>query len=415
MSLFSINLNDPFSDNSGSSSTDSSPNFKLSSQNTSYPNSLLKKPDFSLKRSNCLNSTTQSNNDVSMMSFDTSFMTSPCHNKRKFTNDLNNSFSSNHVFDSPSNNFSVSTPSITSFPRPKNESLNYKLQSTSPCISLNPKKNRMLIKQRTVSSSATPTSDFFSESNDSFAESPSKPLTRAKSQSTSSALDNKNPFLLNSYSTFDSNIDSSIPSFSISNDPIKRIEPSTMSSLIDGKFDHLFDQLVVVDCRFPYEFKGGHINTASNSPSIESLEKQFLSNPPSDKRVVIVFHCEYSIKRAPSMARHLRKRDRELNILSYPNLFYPHIYVLQGGYSNFFVNHSSLCFPQKYVTMDDDNHADDCKQLFNNFERQFKRSKSNVLISTSNDLNMCSPTNYSKKLSRTKSSYQPSFQIPFLN
>ena len=55
-----------------------------------------------------------------------------------------------------------------------------------------------------------------------------------------------------------------------------------------------------------------------------------LQDPP-----IIVAHCEFSQKRGPKLLRYLRKRDREINEEHYPNLIYPHIFLLQGGYSNF--------------------------------------------------------------------------------
>ncbi|OLY84253.1 M-phase inducer phosphatase [Smittium mucronatum] len=405
MSLLTFNQhNDPFSDNSDSNCPDSNSDLERNhSMNVSDP--LIKMPNFPLNRTKCISSTDYFN-DVCSINYGVSFLTSPLQNKRKFTemNSDDSIRSSLSIFGSPCNSLSTPTRSITSFPRPKNEILKPISSVTSPCISLNSRKNRLVVKQRAVSNALPICSDSFSDELDPFLESSApKLITRTKSQSTSFAVQSFNLIDRESISTYDSSIDSAIPCISISNDPIKRINPATMSNLINGKYSNIIDELIIVDCRFPYEFKGGHIAIASNSPSIETLERQFLSNPPTDKKVVVVFHCEYSIKRAPSMARHLRQRDRELNILSYPKLFYPNIYVLQGGYSGFFQSHSQHCYPQKYIPMNDDDHVDDCRLLFKNFERQFKRCKS--VNSLSSDLNLCSPTNYSKKISRTQSAH----------
>lgn len=69
----------------------------------------------------------------------------------------------------------------------------------------------------------------------------------------------------------------------------------------------------------------------------------------SDKRVVIIFHCEFSSERGPRMCRFVRERDRAMN--EYPSLHYPELYILKGGYKEFFQDFkvrappfSSVCF-----------------------------------------------------------------------
>jgi len=41
------------------------------------------------------------------------------------------------------------------------------------------------------------------------------------------------------------------------------------------------------------------------------------------------------------------------NIEKYPLLCYPDIYVLDGGYCQFFNNHSDFCEPKNYIKMED--------------------------------------------------------------
>jgi hypothetical protein len=55
-----------------------------------------------------------------------------------------------------------------------------------------------------------------------------------------------------------------------------------------------------VDCRFPYEYEGGHIAGAVNVNTWDALETYFLESPKQGKTVVI-FHCEYSAHRAPRL------------------------------------------------------------------------------------------------------------------
>ena len=52
-------------------------------------------------------------------------------------------------------------------------------------------------------------------------------------------------------------------------------------------------------------------------------------------------------------ARFLRYKDREMNRDIYPNLFYPEIYVLDGGYSAYFTKNESRREPFDYVSMND--------------------------------------------------------------
>lgn len=67
--------------------------------------------------------------------------------------------------------------------------------------------------------------------------------------------------------------------------------------------------------------------------------EEFLLRTPivpsgADKRVVLIFHCEFSSERGPRMCRFVRKRDRAMN--EYPRLHYPELYILKGGYKEFF-------------------------------------------------------------------------------
>jgi hypothetical protein len=66
---------------------------------------------------------------------------------------------------------------------------------------------------------------------------------------------------------------------------------------------------------------------------------------------VLVFHCEYSQKRGPKMWSFLRELDRNKNIDDYPNLEYPEIYVLRGGYRLFVHMYPGNCTPEQgYVS-----------------------------------------------------------------
>ena len=86
---------------------------------------------------------------------------------------------------------------------------------------------------------------------------------------------------------------------------------------------------------------------------------------------VIVFHCEFSEKRGPAMDHALREIDRRLHMEHYPRLFYPEIYILEGGYKHFYEQQPHLC-SGGYVPMADKNFKADCKELYSLHERQYK-------------------------------------------
>jgi rhodanese-related sulfurtransferase len=144
---------------------------------------------------------------------------------------------------------------------------------------------------------------------------------------------------------------------------IQFISPATAADLLRGQFDSTIESFHIVDCRYPYEYVGGHIQGAENICTEEQLTLRFMKEPlnrsthcctwrAGDKRRhVIVFHCEFSSHRAPNMWKLLRRLDREQNMSSYPGLYYPEMYVIEGGYKAFFNQFRELCDPQNYKPM----------------------------------------------------------------
>ncbi|KAM4869815.1 LOW QUALITY PROTEIN: M-phase inducer phosphatase 3 [Urocitellus parryii] len=139
---------------------------------------------------------------------------------------------------------------------------------------------------------------------------------------------------------------------------LKYINPETVAALLSGKFQDLIEKFYIIDCRYPYEYLGGHIQGALNLYSQKELYNFFLKKPivPLDiqKRIIIVFHCEFSSERGPRMCRSLREEDRALN--QYPTLYYPELYILKGGYRDFFPEYVELCEPQSYCPMHHQDH-----------------------------------------------------------
>jgi len=68
----------------------------------------------------------------------------------------------------------------------------------------------------------------------------------------------------------------------------------------------------------------------------------------------VLFLCVVSL-------RFLRRKDRDSNVNDYPHLFYPEVYLLDGGYKAFYEQFADLCSPRDYVTMLHADHGADLK------------------------------------------------------
>lgn len=145
------------------------------------------------------------------------------------------------------------------------------------------------------------------------------------------------------------------------------ISHHTTSRLIMGEYSNEVEKFLIVDCRYPYEYDGGHIKGALNVYTKEGIIQEFLSNPmkvmESNKRLLVIFHCEFSSERGPNLSRFLRNKDREANKECYPQLFYPEIYLIDGGYKTFFENHKAMCEPQEYKPMLHKDHEKDMRHF----------------------------------------------------
>ncbi|XP_040595763.1 M-phase inducer phosphatase 1 isoform X4 [Mesocricetus auratus] len=145
---------------------------------------------------------------------------------------------------------------------------------------------------------------------------------------------------------------------------LKYISPEIMASVLNGKFANLIKEFVIIDCRYPYEYEGGHIKGAVNLHMEEEVEEFLLKKPivsTDGKRVIVVFHCEFSSERGPRMCRYVRERDRLGN--EYPKLHYPELYVLKGGYKEFFLKCQSHCEPPSYRPMHHEDFKEDLKKF----------------------------------------------------
>jgi hypothetical protein len=80
---------------------------------------------------------------------------------------------------------------------------------------------------------------------------------------------------------------------------------SQLAALISGHaYRNLYHRYYIVDCRFDYEYEGGHIRGAVNVVTPEQIEDLFLRDPDmqcNGNKICIIFHCEFSSHRGPKM------------------------------------------------------------------------------------------------------------------
>lgn len=148
---------------------------------------------------------------------------------------------------------------------------------------------------------------------------------------------------------------------------IKYIKSQELADIIQRK-NTLGVQVIIVDCRYPYEYEGGHIEGSINLFSNQMIHDAFVStlehaesqSLEAYKDLMIVFHCEFSSVRGPAGYRYLREHDRRANYVNYPRLCYPNLFLLEDGYKKFYPHYQHLC-SGGYVEMFDKNHAEDLK------------------------------------------------------
>lgn len=151
-----------------------------------------------------------------------------------------------------------------------------------------------------------------------------------------------------------------------------------IQQVVDGTFSDLYDRVYIFDCRFDYEYGGGHIKRAQHLPVPGQLDSIFFENPIQNETVLIIFYCEFSSQRGPAAYRYMRAQDRRHNSASYPRLYYPHLYLIEGGYCRTFAECKSVCDPQNYIEMKNKEYEQELKQNFKNLRkaRPFQRTRS---------------------------------------
>ncbi|CAJ0937398.1 unnamed protein product, partial [Mesorhabditis belari] len=154
----------------------------------------------------------------------------------------------------------------------------------------------------------------------------------------------------------------------------KYISQDTLVSELEQLGDQFEQKYILVDCRYNYEYEGGHIKFAHNSNETSLVTSIFFSDDPvifGNRRARIpIFYCEFSEVRGPRMANELRRIDRALNLERYPFVEYKQIFVLHGGYRGFYgqehehvMKTRKFCTPMSYVPMNHPEHVNKLREL----------------------------------------------------
>jgi rhodanese-related sulfurtransferase len=185
---------------------------------------------------------------------------------------------------------------------------------------------------------------------------------------------------------------------------VDRISCDLVAQIIQGSGPaNLYSRVVIFDCRFPFEYEGGHLPGAINITGDDDaaavkwlfgtdeatmlpqlpqlLAKRDLFTRPD---VLLIFHCEFSQQRGPRLCRVLRDVDRKLNEARYPDLYYPEMYVMDGGYKQFFKQYPGLC-QGSYVPMLEKDKREECI-AHEQHSRRSRRSSADYLRSLSSDV-----------------------------
>lgn len=170
-------------------------------------------------------------------------------------------------------------------------------------------------------------------------------------------------------------------------DPFQTITAETLSSLLMDPSSNEFDRIVIVDARFSYEFRGGRISGARNvttRAALAGLYDQF-----KGQNVLMVFHCEFSRNRGPTLMRMFRDYDRRQNMKNYPELSFPNILLLEGGYRNFHAKFPELC-TGGYVPMRDRRYVDngELRRCHSDYSREMLQEREEVHGPRRRSLNM---------------------------
>ncbi|KAJ8317422.1 hypothetical protein KUTeg_005326 [Tegillarca granosa] len=95
-----------------------------------------------------------------------------------------------------------------------------------------------------------------------------------------------------------------LPTIKGKHSDLKSITPGTLADVLRGDYDDVIGSYRIIDCRYPYEYEGGHVQGAENIYEKENILDLLENRKPvgtDGKRHILVFYCEFSSERGPKM------------------------------------------------------------------------------------------------------------------
>ena len=151
--------------------------------------------------------------------------------------------------------------------------------------------------------------------------------------------------------------------------------PGRLAQLMDDYASEGYDNLVILDARYEYEYRGGWIIGAKNIRSCAQLLGVY--HTYIGTKTIIVFYCEFSHVRSPYLIKQFRAFDRSKH--QYPEVAYPDLYLLEGGYKRFYAEYPQYC-KGGYTTMCDKEYIlnGELKRAHSAFKREIESLSTSI-------------------------------------
>jgi M-phase inducer tyrosine phosphatase len=165
---------------------------------------------------------------------------------------------------------------------------------------------------------------------------------------------------------------------------------------LNGAFKEQIASYQVIECRFDYEYHGGHVPGAININTTMQLEEYFLSDtakkpipsvwgrwPKARPCLPLRVQCQMCANLVRSFLNSELSFSPTYTFVSVQSTCARRIVplittiILEGGYCQYFKESVACCETPGYVRMDDPNHAASRKEELDHFHKaKFGRTKS---------------------------------------